>query len=93
MRDKIIDLFLQQDIDFPSNKKFSRKYKLIGRNPSSLKEGLSKEFLNYACELNFLELEVINSLALLSISKLPLSKESLSMTITSGKRINDLINK
>lgn len=92
LSDKIVDLFIRQDIDFSINKKFSNKYRLIGNDKKLLQENFSSDFMNYVTELDYLEIEDIKQRCILCISRFPITNKIISKTIDVGKKVYTLLN-
>jgi len=91
--DKIMDLFLNQDVDFDNNKLFNNKYKVLANDADRVKDSLSDDFLDYASKLDYLELEVIGQRVVFCISRNPSTKLILKETINVGLALNVLLNK
>lgn len=91
--DKILDFFIDQDIDFDSQKKFNEKFRLLANNVELIKSNLPEDFITYVSELGYLQLEVINQRVVFSISPSYASKFILKETLEVGKNLIKLLNK
>lgn len=69
LTDKIADLFLKIDIDFETNKSFSKKYRCLSNDTDKFRNAMSDELMNYLSAINHLELEFKKNVCLFRTEK------------------------
>jgi hypothetical protein len=75
IKEKIEDVFLNRDVDFPHSKKFSRKFQVITENRINLETLLQFKDLDDLTQFPNLELELFNNAALFRSSRKSVSIE------------------
>jgi hypothetical protein len=73
LREKISNLFVQQDVDFKASKKFSRRFHVITKDKEKLALLLDYKELNEFCDFPNMELELNGKSCLFRCSRLPVS--------------------
>jgi hypothetical protein len=75
IKEKIEDIFLKRDVDFPHSKKFSRKFQVLTEDKNTLQNLLQLRNLDDLVNFSEMELEFSNNVALFRSSRKPVSIE------------------
>ena len=75
IKEKIEDIFLKRDVDFPNSKKFSRKFQVLTEDKKRLQDLLQFKRLDDLIDFPEMEVEFSNNTALFRSSRKPVSIE------------------
>ena len=75
IREKIVDIFLKQDVDFLNSKKFSGKFQVLTEDKKRLQDLFQFKKLDDLCDFPEMEIEISVNSALFRSSRKPVSIE------------------
>ncbi|MCF1713285.1 hypothetical protein L0U88_01425 [Flavihumibacter sp. RY-1] len=75
IKEKIEDIFLKRDLDFPDSKKFSRKFQVLTEDGKRLQDLLQFKKLDDFADFPEMEIELFNNKVLFRTSRKPVSIE------------------
>jgi hypothetical protein len=73
IKEKIVDIFLQRDVDFSHSKQFSSRFQVLTENKNSLSNLLQFKNLDGLAHFPEMELELFNNMVLFRSSRKPVS--------------------
>lgn len=75
IKEKIEDIFLKRDVDFPNSKKFSRRFQVLTEDKKKLQDLLQFKKLDNLTDFPEMEIELFDNSALFRSSRKPVSVE------------------
>lgn len=92
IKEKLEDIFLKRDLDFPHSKKFSSKFQVLTEDKNSLQNLLQFRNLDDLINFSEMELEFSNNVALFRSSRKPVSIEEASVFCEMTKVLLNVFN-
>jgi hypothetical protein len=92
IKEKIVDIFLQRDVDFSHSKQFSSRFQVLTENKNSLSNLLQFKNLDGLAHFPEMELELFNYSALFRSSRKPVSIAEAALFCDMAKVLLSIFN-